>query len=284
MVLILLMIDYHEILGVSKNATKEDIRKAYKKLALKEHPDKGGDEEKFRRIAQAYDALTNEESQTQFQGPRFKLKQHVYHIMVSMEDLFKGKQVNLKVTLSTFCTHCRNVCPQCGGSGSLSPIPIFTIPCPMCSGQGVAHTGCSECVDGRKPVEKTIEITIDPGTEDGHQILFECLGEQARKPNEVSGDLIIVIQMKPHHLFTREGQLLVYTHQLNLCDMIIGTQFDVPLFDGPYTVCVPGIINPTKPHIEPSKKLKVQWVIEYPTKTLTDVEKQIILKILSPVE
>jgi DnaJ-class molecular chaperone len=275
------MIDYHEILGVPRDASKDDIRKAYRRLVLKEHPDKGGDEEKFKKIVEAYDALTTE---VPYQGPRIKLKAHVHHIKVSMEDLYKGKQVNLKASLASFCTRCRLVCQQCGGSGSLSPIPIFTIPCPLCNAQGVSHLGCPECSNGRKNVEKNIEITIDPGTEDGHQMIFEGLGEQERKPNEVSGDLVIMIQMKPHHLFTREGQLIVYTHQLNLCDMIVGTQFNVPLFDGPYTVNVPGIINPTKPHIIPGKRLKINWVIEYPDKKLTDIEKQIILKILSPVQ
>ncbi len=276
------MIDYHEILGVSRDASKEDIRKAYRKLVLKEHPDKGGDEEKFKKIVEAYEALTTD--QPQFEGPMVKLRPHVHHIKVSMEDLYKGKQVNLKVSLASFCTRCRVVCPQCRGTGSLSPIPIFTIPCPMCNSQGVSYRGCSECLNGRKSNEKNIEITIEPGTEDGHQIIFEGLGDQQRRPNEVSGDLVIIIQMKPHHLFTREGQLLVYTHQLNLCDMIVGTQFNVPLFDGPYTVTVPGVINPNRPHIVPSKRLKIQWVVEYPDKKLNDIEKQIILKILSPVQ
>lgn len=280
--------DFYEILGLQRGASKDDIRKAYRRLAMKEHPDKGGDAEKFKKISEAYEILSNDEKRSQyenpFRGPMMKLRTHVHHVHVNMEDMFRGKQINLKVTLTSYCTRCQVTCAQCGGSGSLSPIPIFTVPCPVCEGQGTMYRGCSECSLGRKNIEKTIEINIVPGTQDGHQEIFEGFGEQKRRPNEVSGDLVVVFRMKPHHLFTREGDLIVYTHQLNLCDMIIGTEFTVPLFDGPHQVRANGIINPNKPLIVPSKRLKIQWIIEYPDKTLTDIEKQIVLKILSPVQ
>lgn len=278
--------DFYQVLGLEPGASKDEIRKAYRKLAMKEHPDKGGDAEKFKKISEAYEILSDDDKRNQYEnrgGPRIKLRTHVHHIDLTMEDLMLGKQVNLKVTLTAYCSRCQVFCSQCGGSGSLSPIPIFTVPCPPCGGQGTMHRGCSECSMGRKETHKTIEINIVPGTQDGHQEIFEGFGEQKRRPNEVSGDLIVVFRMKPHHLFTREGDLIVYTHQLNLCDMIIGTEFDVPLFDGPYHVRVNGIINPTRPHIIPAKRLKIQWVVEYPNKTLNDIEKQIVLKILSPV-
>lgn len=278
----LMLSDYYAILGVSRDATKADIKKAYRKLAMKEHPDKGGDAEKFKKISEAYEVLSDDQKRMETLGPMTKLRTHIHQVYVSMEDIFKGTQINLKVTLCTFCTSCQNVCPQCAGKGMFSPFPVFTIPCPMCNGQGVSHRGCSECSGGRKNVEKKIEINISPGTEDGHQVIFQDLGEQRRRPNEESGDLVVIIRMKPHHLFSREGQLIVYTHQLNLCDMIVGTQFDVPLFNGPHRVSVPGIINPNIPHIVPDKRLKIVWSVEYPDKQLSDIDKQIILKILSP--
>lgn len=276
----------HDILGVSPDASKEEIKRAYKKLAMKAHPDKGGDPERFKEISGAYEAMMNPSPEFSPEFPGVKLRTHVHHVKLSLDDIMQGTQVNLKVTLTTSCTSCQNVCPQCRGTGSMSPIPVFIIPCMACHGQGVSHRGCSQCSQGKKLVEKKIEITVEPGTHDGHTVVFEGYGEQKSKMNEVSGDLVVVIESKPHPLFTREGDLLVYTHQLKLCDMIIGTHFEIPVPFLPIKVqkvSVPGIINPEKPYIIPSIRLKILWVVDYShTKTLTDIEKQIILKILGP--
>ena len=61
--------DYYEVLGVSKNADEAEIKKAYRKLAMKEHPDKGGDPEKFKKISEAYEVLSDDEKRQQYDNP-----------------------------------------------------------------------------------------------------------------------------------------------------------------------------------------------------------------------
>lgn len=294
------VMSYYETLGVSKDASKDEIKRVYRKLAMKEHPDKGGDAEKFKKISEAYEVLSDDEKRRQYDNPsqfsgfqgfpgfpgfRGELRDHVHTIHITLEDVFKGKVLNLNVTVEGYCENCKVVCPQCGGRGDVSipGLPIFGIPCPMCDANGVSRRGCRECRDGRRSILKKIELNIEPGTQDGHHLIVEGLGEQSSRPNEKSGNLIIVIKIKPHDKFTLDGTTLVFKKNISLLESIIGTTFIVPHVLGDIEYTTENMIDPSKPVTLQKNgfKCRVEWFVKYPQKNLSDVEKQILLKILS---
>lgn len=86
--------DYYKILNVDKTATEKEIKKQYRTLAMKNHPDKGGDSDKFKDIAEAYEVLSNPEKRKQYDNPGFNFHQHV----VNPDEIFKNFFGNNKST------------------------------------------------------------------------------------------------------------------------------------------------------------------------------------------
>lgn len=144
--------DYYKVLNVSKEASFDEIKKSYRKLALKEHPDKGGDSEKFKEISLAYDVLSDKEKREnydnggnvnmhghghfnandifqQFFGGGMdmnfqrnntefvKRKTHVHNINVELNDVFFGIKKNFKIILDKCCLKCKKTCHDCNGKG-----------------------------------------------------------------------------------------------------------------------------------------------------------------------
>ncbi|KAK6247467.1 hypothetical protein QUC31_019032 [Theobroma cacao] len=167
---------YYEILGVSKNASQDDLKKAYKKTAFKNHPDKGGDPEKFKELAQAYEVLSDPEKREIYdqygedalkdgmgatgahdpfdifssffggspfgggssRGRRQRRGEDVIHNMkVSLEDLYLGTSKKLSLSRNILCS-------KCNGKGSKSGA---SMQCPGCQGSGmkvsIRHLGPS---------------------------------------------------------------------------------------------------------------------------------------------
>merc|ERR1712054_550480 len=136
--------EYYDILGVTKEATSAQIKKAYRKLAIKNHPDKGGDPEKFKKISVAYDTLSDPEKKELYdkygkegveqgggaersrdRGPR-KGKDVVHPLKVSLEDLYNGKIVKISVNRQRIkCpkgmdkSSAVKMCTQCDGRGAV---------------------------------------------------------------------------------------------------------------------------------------------------------------------
>ena len=146
---------FYKILGVEKTATKDDIRKAYKKLIRTEHPDKGGNKEKFQKIQLAYETLSDEEKRKVYDeygeeglkegmtdGPsdifdifgrsqknaRRKTKSVLQELEVSLEDIFIGKEKYLEINRY-------RICKKCKGNGSKDP--NANTKCPGCNGKRI---------------------------------------------------------------------------------------------------------------------------------------------------
>jgi len=152
----------YEILGITQSATVEEVKKAYKKMAIKHHPDKGGDEATFKEITKAYEILSDENKRKLYdeggeeavesgggmgggdahdifsaffggggrrrqQGPK-KGEDLVHPIQLTLENLYNGKTVKLALTRSVICT-------TCTGSGSKNPNANTT--CEGCDGNGI---------------------------------------------------------------------------------------------------------------------------------------------------
>lgn len=175
----------YDVLGLDRSASDADIKKAYRKLAREHHPDKGGDAEKFKKVQEAYEVLSDPQKRSNFdqfgsaegppqhagggfppdlfaqmfgggfgfpgahhRGGPVRRPDHDHEIRISMEESYRGASKNLKLTLTKPCMSCRKKCQQCGGRGNvhMQMGPMaFQQPCPPCGGQGHARTGCAEC-------------------------------------------------------------------------------------------------------------------------------------------
>lgn len=144
--------NYYDILGVNKDANEDEIKRAYKKLALKTHPDKnGGDDVMFKKINLAYETLSDPDKKRHYDNPnqmpnfgafheenifehlfknmnmnmnvnanrQIKRENHIYKLNISLREVYKGISKTLKVTLNKICFDCQITCRYCNGSGMI---------------------------------------------------------------------------------------------------------------------------------------------------------------------
>jgi len=297
--------DYYEILGIDKNASKSEIKKSYRKLALKYHPDKNKSddaEEKFKEISEAYAVLYDDEKRNmydqyghagidqqfsredifrgadfgdifrgmgfdfgfgfddifeRFFGHRtgFSGRQRRrrgadlrYDIEITLEDAYNGLETNINIPRSETCDNCNGsgskpgtnpkACPKCNGSGQMkisrrTAFGMFTqvSACNKCNGEGkVIESPCPEC-RGRGIVQKTreIELKIPKGVDEGSQLRLAGEGEAA---SGGTGDLYVVVHVKRHNRFQRQGLDLYTNIDISFPEAALGTKKDIEMIDG----------------------------------------------------
>ena len=288
------MSDYYSILGISKGTSDDEIKRAYKKLALKTHPDKnGGDDTEFKKINLAYETLSDPLKKNEYDHQHInnmnnmnnmndqffnfhqnhsniKLNDHHYTCRISLKDVFFGTTKKLKVHRNYMCKSCVKDCNVCNGSGKISRhiqmgpfTQIAHITCNACSGEGKKKNDeniyCTKCSSkGILNEERIFEIILNPGVETGKTIVFEEWGEQATRNNQISGSFIITIKVEDHHIFKRNKLQLRYIVDLTLKESIIGKMLTIPHFLGNFDIDTNGfgIINPEKEYIIYDKGLK----------------------------
>ncbi|KAI0747777.1 hypothetical protein C8Q80DRAFT_1168402 [Daedaleopsis nitida] len=280
---------YYDLLEVSPDASEADLKKAYRKKALRLHPDKGGDPELFKEVTHAYEILSDSQKRSVYdargeaglndaggmggmdpqdlfsqlfggggffpgggpsrsQGPR-KTKDLVHRVHVTLEDLYKGKTTKLSLTRNIICTKCNGKggkegavrqCGSCQGRGikvtlrQMGPmIQQLQQPCDDCSGTGeiINHKDKCKTCNGRKVVseKKMLEVHIDKGMRGGQTINFR--GESDQAPGVTPGDVIIVIEEKPHERFKRQENDLFYEQEVDLLTALGGGQFAIKHLD-----------------------------------------------------
>ncbi|CAF3242173.1 unnamed protein product [Rotaria socialis] len=255
---------YYDILGVQPNATVDEIRKAYRKLALKLHPDKnnGNDPEQFKQLSQAYEALSDEKKRSLYdkfgekvlkEGPNSednRGKNLVHQLSVSLEELYNGAVRKLALQKNVVCNKCKGIggkreavskCTTCNGSGfvvrinQIGPgmIQQMRSHCSDCEGQGEkidAKDKCKTC-DGKKIARerKIVEVHIDKGMEDGKKITFSGEGDQ--EPGLQSGDIVVVLDEKEHSTFKRDKTDLHMKMQVTLIESLCGFQKVIKTLD-----------------------------------------------------
>jgi len=177
-------------------------------------------------------------------GPR-KGKDLVHRVNVSLEDLYKGKTTKLALTKHVICGKCSGrggkegavkSCSTCNGRGvrvivrQIGPmLQQIQQPCGDCDGSGETISPkdrCKQC-SGKKVVseKKMLEVHIDKGMKGGQTITFN--GESDQAPDTIPGDVVIVIEEKPHERFRREGNDLWYEGEVDLLTALGGGQFTV---------------------------------------------------------
>ena len=271
--------DYYEVLGVSKMATEDDIKKAYRKLARKYHPDVNpGDksaEEKFKEINEAYEVLSDPEKRKRYDelGPNWKAGQDFkpppnWQEGVNVEygdfgDLFGGGRgaSGFSDFFESLFGGRRGTRRGAGfamrGQDVEAEIPLtleeahrgvrrtitlqVTETCPDCKGSGVKDGKTCPTCRGAGAIRrpKSLEVTIPAGVRDGSVIRLPGQGEPGSS-GAPAGDLFLRVRIQPHRLFDIVGENDV---QIELpvapWEAALGAKIPVPTLDGPVEMKIP---------------------------------------------
>src|SRR5579875_1783426 len=345
--------DYYEVLGVERTASDQELKAAYRKLALQHHPDRNPGnpeaEEKFKACSEAYQVLSDPQKRAAydrfghagvsgggpaasgFDGSPFGGFEDLGDIF---GDLFgfnvggrgsrggnsrvqKGRDVHCDLTLAfedavfgkeTHVTiHRREACPDCNGTGAAAGRGPVT--CPQCQGRGqvryqqgffsIART-CSACGgsgtvisdpcrtcrgDGRVERQRTIQVTVPAGVEEGTRIRYQGEGDAGRYGGP-SGDLYILLSVKPHAFFERDGNDLHCVVPVSFPQAALGDEISIPTLEGDTVLRIPEgtqsgqefrIRGKGIPYLNEHGRgdLIVQVVVQTPKK-LTKVQKELL--------
>jgi len=284
--------DPYASLGIQKGVSDGDVKKAYRKLAMQHHPDKGGDPEQFKKIQGAYDILSDPQKRQNFDqfgnvdgpqggggfpggmpdifaqmfgggfgGPRGPVRRanHDHEMKISLEESYRGLSKNLKISLGKWCTQCVSKCGQCRGHGQvqmqMGPM-VIQQPCPSCQGQGKVRPGCKSCNGKKKTIEQVnLELKIPAGVENGNTIIGHGLGEQVHGVNEEAGDIVFHIKVMPHPELMRQGNDIIWQTKISFEDSVNGKNILIPHFDGeiPVSTADWGVLDPREDYIIPGK-------------------------------
>ncbi len=234
--------DYYEILGVSKTASDDEIKKAYRKLAVKYHPDKNpGDKEaeaKFKEISEAHEVLSDKQKRA-----RYDQFGHagVGGSASSGGNPFAGGNYNFNGQSFNF---------DFGGGGGLDDIlgSIFGFgggarrPSRGTDYRTTVVLNFEEAVFGTTKIisadGKDLKVKIPAGIDDGMSIRLSGKGGAAPKGG-TKGDLYVFVRVKPHKHLTREGNIILSEKIVSMVDAALGTEVDVETIDGNVRMKVP---------------------------------------------
>ncbi|HSW39693.1 MAG TPA: J domain-containing protein [Acidobacteriota bacterium] len=307
--------DYYSALGVSRTAKEPEIKKAYRRLARKNHPDVNpGDkaaEERFKKIQQAYDILSDPKKRAFYdrygfysdnykeppggQGSGFTegfshnfdfsemdsgetgkssfkdifaeffrggtqgrssgpgRGEDIEQILnIAFHESIKGLSTRLPVNRAKSCSSCegsgidssvgQQVCPRCNGSGQEAKsqgFMRFPGPCRVCGGNGKIGGRCASCGgSGNLPGQEAITVRIPPGVANGYRMRVAGKGNPGRSGGP-PGDLYLIISVRPHEFFRREGNDIICSVPVTVTEAALGAKIEVPSVGGTALLKIP---------------------------------------------
>ena len=304
--------DYYAVLGVGRDAKEKDIKKAYRRLARKNHPDVNpgdkGAEERFKRVQEAYDVLSDPKKRALYDRYGFyseNLKEHPgsgqadfggthaydfsgadfgagessfrdifadlfgggrtsrpagpqkgedleHHLNISFMESIQGLATHLTVSREDTCDACQGsgidrsggsqTCPTCHGTGQevkARGVMRFSNPCHTCGGAGRVGGPCPICGgNGRVPAHQAVTVRIPPGVDTGYRMRVPRKGNGGRL-GAPPGDLYLIISVRPHDFFRREGNDVLCKVPVTVTEAALGTKIEVPTIDGKTLLRIP---------------------------------------------
>lgn len=214
------MSDYYKILGVDRTATHDEIKRAYRKLAAKHHPDRGGDTAMFQEIQAAYDVIGDPEKRNQYDnpGPQFSHSSFDGAVPPGFEDIFSAFG-------APFNGMFRRPPPPPQQNQSLGVRTEITLE--------EAFHGKEIVVSVKLPSGKDqiLEIKIPPGATDKMKLRLAGMGDDSI-PHLPKGDIYLTVQIKPHARYIRENDDLIQLINVNAIDAILGTTYNIETVSG----------------------------------------------------
>jgi molecular chaperone DnaJ len=344
--------DYYEVLGVSRDASDQELKSAYRKQALKYHPDRNpGDhaaEEKFKEASEAYQVLSDADKRAAYDrfghagvsgagpsgfggfsttvdlgdifgdlfGEMFNVgggqqrqnrqrrgEDLRFDLAIDFEDALFGKETDIKIRRFEGCETCHgtgsasgrgpSTCPQCQGRGQIRyQQGFFSVArtCSACGGAGVIVTDpCATCHgETRVAKEVKLNVKVPPGVEDGTRIRYSGEGDAGRSGG-ATGDLYIVLSIRAHDLFQRDGYDLHCVVPISFPQAALGAEIEIPAIDGAVKVKIPEGTQSAKelrvrgrgvPHLNEKGRgdLIVKVVVQIPRK-LTRAQRDLIAQL-----
>jgi len=297
--------DYYTVLGINRDASEEDIKKAYRKLAMKHHPDRAPDdktaEDKFKEAKEAYEVLSDGRKRSAYdqfghagvdpsagfggagargaegfgafsdafgdifgeifgaqRGGRggsgvYRGADLRYNLELGLEEAARGTEAKIRIPALEACETCHGsgakpgtqpkTCQACNGRGEVRVSQgFFSLQqtCPTCRGTGkVIPDPCATCHGaGRVKKHKTLSVKIPAGVDQDDRIRLTGEGE-AGVNGGPPGDLYVVVNLKPHPVFQREGGDLHCEMPISFATAALGGEIDIPTLDGHAKIKVP---------------------------------------------
>lgn len=289
---------FYKLLEVEKSASESEIKKAYRKLAVRHHPDKGGDPEKFKEITRAYEVLSDSDKRQKYDRfgeegvdgdggggdptdifdaffgggrrgggggrTRKKTKDVVQPLKVTLEQLYNGSTKKMAITRQVIDKKKGvQTCDVCGGRGVKVEVVRMG---PMIQQM---QSACPECGGQGKSFKtkqerELLEVHITKGAADGHKIPFREMADE--HPDADTGDVIFVIKQQEHSQFKRKGADLYIERNISLVEALCGFEMEIAHLDGRKLLVKtrPGeIVKPMMKGFDPlvDTEAKMEWEV-----------------------
>ena len=286
--------DYYDVLGVGREVSDQDLKSAYRKMALKYHPDRNpGDaeaEDKFKLASEAYGVLSDSDKRSRYdqfghdglaggsagfdpsqfggdfadifgdlfgmgdvfgRGQRGRSRARrgsdlQYDLEIEFEDAVFGLNTEIQFPRLQPCDDChgtgaangaqRKTCEGCGGRGQVYyQQRFFSVgkTCPRCRGEGsTVDKPCGGCRGaGHVRKQRKLKVNIPPGVDSGTRLRLSGEGEMGQNSGP-PGDLYVLLRVKEHAIFAREGTELFCDVPINVAQAALGAEIEVPTLEG----------------------------------------------------
>lgn len=289
---------FYKTLEVEKNSSEPEIKKAYRKLAVKHHPDKGGDPEKFKEVTRAYEVLSDSEKRAKYDRggeealdgdgggdpsdifeaffggggrrgsgggrKRQKTKDVQQSLKVTLEQMYNGQTKKMAITRQVVDKK-KGVqeCRECGGRGVTVQVVRMG---PMVQQM---QSACGACGGQGKSFKtssdrEVLEVLIQKGSPDNHKVVFKEKADE--HPDADTGDVIFVLKQQEHAVFKRRGADLYIERKISLVEALCGFELEVIHLDGRKLLIktAPGdIVKPVPRGFDPfaDTDSKMEWEV-----------------------